>query len=355
MRGITPLHIRAVELHDKGLRAHQVCERLRAEFPEADINSRTVHDWLGRNKDKILAEMQKRANVNSTCLATSSPVESSYTHLKPPAYMSGGSFFVRGKLFNTSSLSRFRCRVLIFDIETLPNKGFFFDIFSDRGIALQFVEKAKAVCTISYKWLGDDKAHLLVVNTAYEDKDALSEFLGVYEGADYVVAHYGDGFDIPFINGRLMANGLDPLPLKRSIDTYKVAKKRFGKTLNSNKLDHLAELMGIGNKNKTDASLWVRCANGCPEAMEEMGAYNVQDVELLEKAFIGLRPWIPDRINANIFIDDATDRCNVCGSENLRHIGFEVTQAKRKPQYRCGECGAVSSFKQVKHDKPLTC
>jgi len=239
-------------------------------------------------------------------------------------------------------------KILHFDIETLPNEGYFFDIYSDRGIALQFVRRAKAICCLSYKWHGDDKVVVIMSESPYNDANVCSEFLPVYEQADYVCGHYAGGFDIPFIDGRMFANGLKPLPDKNVLDTYKIAKKKFGKTLNSNRLDHLAELLGVGRKNKTDAQLWVDCAQGKPEALQEMAAYNAQDVKLLEDVFTALRPWFSKKINANLFIDDATNRCRSCESENLSLIGYELTAATMKPQYRCGDCGAVSSFKQVK-------
>ena len=241
-------------------------------------------------------------------------------------------------------------KILHFDIETLPNEGYFFDIYSDRGIALQFVKRAKAICCLAYKWHGDDKVVVITSESPYNDANVCSEFLPIYEQADYVVGHYAGGFDIPFLDGRMFANKLKPLPDKNVLDTYKIAKKKFGKTLNSNRLDHLAELLGVGRKNKTDAQLWVDCAQGIPKALEEMAAYNAQDVRLLEDVFTALRPWFNKKLNANLFVDNVTNRCRSCESENLSLIGYELTSATMKPQYRCGDCGAVSSFKQKKVD-----
>lgn len=239
-------------------------------------------------------------------------------------------------------------RILHFDIETLPNEGYFFDIYSDRGIALQFVKRAKAICCLAYKWHGEENVTVLVSDAPYSDKNVCEAFQPVYDQADYVCGHYATGFDIPFIDGRMFANGLSPLPTKNVLDTYKIAKSKFGKTLNSNRLDHLAELLGVGRKNKTEAQLWVDCAQGKPEAIAEMAAYNAQDVRLLESVFNALRPWFSKKLNANLFIEDTMNRCRSCQSENLALIGYEVTGATMRPQHRCGDCGAVSSFKQVK-------
>lgn len=251
---------------------------------------------------------------------------------------------------DTPPVPRTGPRILHHDIETLPNEGYFFDIFSDRGIALQFVKRPKAICTLSYKWHGEDKVTVLTMSEPYSDASILAAFLPVYEQADYVCGHYAEGFDIPFMDGRLFANGMKPLPTKMVLDTYKIAKKRFGRTLNSNKLDHLASLLQIGNKNKTDASLWVRCAQGEPAAIEEMAAYNAQDVQLLEKVFVALRPWFSKKLNQNLFMDDITNRCKSCASEAIDLIGYEITASSKRPQFRCKDCGAVSSFtaKQAK-------
>lgn len=89
MRGITPLHFRAVELHDKGLRAVDIFHKLKFEFPDASLNHRTINDWVGRNKEKILAEMKKR---DYACNSLGDSVSDGNTHTQPPAYMSGGSF-----------------------------------------------------------------------------------------------------------------------------------------------------------------------------------------------------------------------------------------------------------------------
>ena len=167
-----------------------------------------------------------------------------------------------------------------------------------------------------------------------------------------MVAHYGDGFDVPFLRGRLFHNKLPPLPDKRTLDTYLIAKQKFRRTLNSNKLDHLAMLLNIGRKNRTEDMLWVKCANNDKEAIAEMAAYNIQDVELLEKVFLELRPHFSKKMNLNLMHDDAINRCKSCGSDALTFIGYEMFASTMRPQFRCDDCKAISSFtpKQVEKD-----
>lgn len=233
-----------------------------------------------------------------------------------------------------------KAKILFIDIETLPNLGYFFDTFSDRQIPLDFIEKPKAICSIAYKWRGEDEPTVLYAATPYDDKDILEAIPELTCQADYVVGHYAEGFDFPFIEGRLLVNGLPALPPFATIDTYKLAKKRFKSTLNSNKLDHLAKLLGVGRKNKTDVMLWVRCARGEAEAIREMAEYNAQDIEVLEAVYEKLMPNVKSKLNANILYDDPIVRCPVCESENMIHKGYELKQSTFRHRYQCGDCNA---------------
>ena len=237
--------------------------------------------------------------------------------------------------------------ILIYDIETLPNVGYFWDTFSDRAIPLEFILKPKSICTIAYKWLGKPETYVLVISTPYEDKAILQAFLPEWSKADYVVAHYSR-FDKPFIAARLMANGLPGLPPVNDICTYKLAKSHFGRSLNGNKLDHLGEILGLGRKNKTNANLWVGCAAGNKEALTEMAAYNKQDVDLLADVFMAMLPHIKSKLNLNLMTDEPTLLCKQCGSDRLEHRGYEYTAASMRHRYHCSSCGSWSTFPRRK-------
>jgi hypothetical protein len=234
-------------------------------------------------------------------------------------------------------------KILIYDIETLPNLGYFFDTFSERAIPLDFVVKPKSICTIAYKWFGEPETYVLVIDTPYDDKRILEAFLPEWSKADYVVAHYSR-FDKPFIAARLMANGLPSLPPVNDICTYKLAKSHFGRSLNGNKLDHLGTILGVGNKIKTSADLWVDCANGDKEALGRMAEYNKQDVDLLAEVFKAMLPYVKSKLNLNLMTDDPVKRCKSCGSDHLEQRGFEYTAASMRHRYICLDCGSWSSF-----------
>lgn len=233
--------------------------------------------------------------------------------------------------------------ILIYDIETLPNLGYFFDTYSDRAIPLEFILKPKSICTIAYKWLGGAETYVLVVDTPYDDKSVLEAFLPEWSRADYVVAHYSR-FDKPFIAARLMANGLPSLPPVNDICTYKLAKAHFGRSLNGNKLDHLGTILGVGSKNKTSANLWVGCAAGDKDALAEMAAYNKQDVDLLAEVFRAMLPHVKSKLNINLLVDSPVMLCKQCGGDDLRHSGYEYTASSMRHRYLCNTCGSWSSF-----------
>lgn len=240
---------------------------------------------------------------------------------------------------------------LFIDIETLPNRGYFFDVFSDRGIPLDFIENPKSICTLAYKFAGELTPTVLIAHEPYNDRSLLIEFSQIILQADYVIAHFGDGFDMPFIEGRLFANGLPALPPVATIDTYKLARNKFKKTLNSNKLDHLAKICGLQGKNKTSASLWVGCAQGDLGAIKEMAEYNAQDIEVLEQVYNKLKTNVKSKRNANVIYDDAVLRCKTCDSTNLELKGYEMKASTFQHRYQCCDCTAWTTTPAKKGSK----
>ncbi len=323
---------KAVQLMAEGVSAAKIAKRLTEK--KMPITRWAVSDWK-RQIAKIEAEHEKIKKLDELEAA---PQEKTFTDV------------IRQHLPASHAPKEKQLRGLLFDIETLPNQGYFFDTYSDRAIPLPFVRKPKSICTVAYKWLGEETVNVVVAESPYDDRLPCKVITEQFEQADYVIGHHIKGFDIPFIEGRLWHNKMPPLPAKKALDTYKIAKSKFGKTLNSNRLDHLGELLQLGNKIKTDAMLWVKCAEGDKEAIEEMARYNIQDVNLLERVYNALKPQFTKQINAAMAIDDAVNRCKACASENLTFIGYELTAATMRPQHRCNDCGAVSSFKAVKHE-----
>src|SRR5690606_26848571 len=75
----------------------------------------------------------------------------------------------------------------------------------------------------------------------------LSTNTKTYFGAGYAM-HNCDKYDMKFIASRALKHGIPMLAKYKTTDTLKLARKHFN--LNSNKLDYIAQFLGIGAKLK---------------------------------------------------------------------------------------------------------
>lgn len=235
-------------------------------------------------------------------------------------------------------------KVLILDIETSPMKAWVWrrwreNIYLDQTIQEWFM------LSWSGKWLGEDKAFGYVLTPEEvkweDDYRILVELQKVLNEADIVVAHNGNKFDIPKINTRFILNGINPPYPYRQIDTLETAKKQFG--FSSNSLDAIATFFGIENKDPHDFELWKSCMEGDAKSLIRLLKYNKKDVEILEKVYLRMRPWIKNHPNINVIIDSKEPVCPYCGSSHIEQAGEESynTQHYKYPVYRCTKCNAV--------------
>lgn len=243
-------------------------------------------------------------------------------------------------------------RVLVWDLENLPNKGYFFQVY-DANIPNQFISKTHAIISIAYKFVGDKDTQVISVadfpkdyaQDPYNDKKVVEKFAEIYNSADYVVAHYGDRHDTPMLHTRLMFNGLKPLRNVQTIDTCKLVKRHF--KLNTNKLDHLGYWLKEGVKHPMGAQDWVDCAEGKIKAVEKMATYNKQDVKLLEKVFIKLLPYLQTKLNLNVGKEGKAHCCPHCGGEHTINRGYYNTIMSRKLTKQCRDCNHYFNVKVV--------
>jgi hypothetical protein len=134
------------------------------------------------------------------------------------------------------------------------------------------------------------------------------------------------------------------------IDTLKEAKAHFAFT--SNKLDSLGELLGCGRKVEHEGfELWRKCMNGDLKAWKNMCKYNEQDVILLEKVYLKLRPFMKNHPNVNLDGKVSKCKCPACGSSNLIKRGYAYTNASKFARLRCKDCGKWSREKITQLNK----
>lgn len=238
-------------------------------------------------------------------------------------------------------------KILFWDIETTPNIVTAFDLDVKHGIHFQNIIQERTIICISWKWLGKNTIRTVSIDpkNPTKDKKLLEEIRATLEEADGIVAHYGDGFDSKFVNARLIFNNLKPLPNIIQIDTWKLARSKF--LFNSNKLDYLAQFLGIGTKIRTNYALWRRCMDGDKKALAEMVRYNKHDVRLLEKVYLKLAPFVQQKLKS--FLSDK--KCSSCGKNNLIQRGKQRRKSGWVKRAVCNNCGHWNETKIEKDKK----
>ena len=234
-------------------------------------------------------------------------------------------------------------RILLWDIETAPLLAYVWQAKTEYIGAHQFCHDS-FMLSWAAKWHGQKKVHgqVLTADEARQQDDGriVQGLADMIRQADVIVAHNGDRFDVPMLNNRLLLLGLEPLQPVKTVDTLKLAKRTL--RLASNKLDYLAQALGVGQKIKTDFDLWRDCYQGKVRALREMYRYNRMDVDVLESVFDALRPYakgLPRLVDAE---HEGEEACPYCGSGDLQRRGVDRTNAGTRQRYQCQGCSRWS-------------
>lgn len=240
-------------------------------------------------------------------------------------------------------------KFLFIDIETSPLLGYAWGFYEQN--ILKIIEHTK-ILSVGYKWLDDKKASVKALpdfpgyKAGVVDDRKLVEFIWkLLDEADVVCAHHGDPFDVKKINARFAYHKLNPPSWYKTIDTKKVASRYF--RFDSNKLEELGNFLGEGHKIKHEGFImWDGCMKGDPNWWKKMITYNAQDVMLLERIYMRLRPYMEGHPNLNVIANpEAKDllTCPTCLSDDIQKRGWSITRTGRKQRYQCNDCGSWSS------------
>lgn len=242
-----------------------------------------------------------------------------------------------------------KIRRLFYDIEVSPNVVFSWRLGFKINLNPDNLIKERAIICICWKWQGDPKVHSLHWDALQDDKAMLAAFLEVANEADELVAHWGDGFDLPWFKTRCLFHGLITAPDYKTVDTCVWAKRRF--YFNSNKLDYIARYLGIGAKIKTDYALWRDLVlDHCPKALAKMVIYCCGDVSLLEKVWEQLSKSVAHKTHAGVLAGLDKWTCPHDGSTNVKVSKTKVTAGGSVSyQMQCNECGRYYSINKTAH------
>lgn len=227
---------------------------------------------------------------------------------------------------------------LFFDIETSPNIGLFWEAGYKKNIDYSNIIQERAIICICYKWEDEKEVHSLNWDSKQNDKAMLEKFINVANVATELVGHNGDKFDLAWIRTRCLFHSISMFPTYTTIDTLKIARSKF--KFNSNRLNYIADFLGIGQKIKTEFNLWKNILlHKDKKAMEDMIKYCKKDVILLEKVFKALNTHIESKSHYGVLFGQYKGTCPECGSDDLAGAGRRTTASGVvKLRYQCKNC-----------------
>jgi uncharacterized protein YprB with RNaseH-like and TPR domain len=236
-------------------------------------------------------------------------------------------------------------RRLFFDIETSPNIGLFWEAGYKKNITTDNIIRERAIICICYKWEDEKEVYALQWDAKQNDKRMLEQFIAVANNANELVGHNGDKFDLAWIRTRCLFHGIDMFPTYQTIDTLKVARSKF--RFQSNRLNYIAEFLGLGGKIKTEFNLWKDILlNKDKVAMEKMIKYCKKDVSLLEEVYKLLGNHIAPKTHYGVVFGQDRGSCPECGagSKDLIKNNTVVTATGlTRIQYKCKVCNKFHS------------
>jgi hypothetical protein len=237
-------------------------------------------------------------------------------------------------------------RILVLDIETQRAIVETFNLWPKYISIDNVITDARILC-FAAKWHDEDK---VLFKAAWEDDDQdgyramLNYAWGLMDEADFIVTWNGDKFDVQWFEGEFARLGMGrPSPYK-SLDLIKTAKRKFGKSLLSLKLDWSSrQWLGDQKTSHEGIDLWheIRYGNKRQqrEAQRIMREYNEHDVELTGELLDSYLPWLG--INMAV-VDGVGFGCTTCGSTNLQRRGTRPSGSFLYQQYCCNDCGSWS-------------
>lgn len=223
--------------------------------------------------------------------------------------------------------------VLLLDIEWKPTKAYVWQPWQENITPEKIIEHGGLLC-VGAKFL-DDKEVTLFSEWEHGHEAMLQGIHDMISIADAVVTYNGDRYDNKKLEGEFLLHGFPSPPPATSIDVLKAVKK-MGFFMN--RLGFVAPLLGLGGKMEHEGmALWTKVIDGDTKAQERMGKYCKQDVKLLEKLYLKIRPFIRNHPHMGKV---GAHECGACGSTKVQSRGTRRTRAYKIQRLQCQDCGS---------------
>ena len=238
---------------------------------------------------------------------------------------------------------------LLYDIETCPCIAYIWNPGRKIYVPWDNVTRHSEIVCICYQWSGEKKIRSLQWDYDAKDRDEkmVREFVDILISADESVAHFGDGFDLPWIRGRCLYYDIEFPPSLVTLDTCKMLS---GIRVESKKLDALGERLSLGRKKETNFGLWKLVMAGDKAALRYMVRYCKGDVAVLAKLFWRLSKQRYGKVGP---VGEAwTCRFPECGSDDVGcSRSYRVICGRWHHAMRCRACGRYYTISHTAYQK----
>lgn len=266
--------------------------------------------------------------------------------------------FLKSNTLNNKEVSggtKKELKVLFWDIETSIKRSWHFR--QDGYLGSSLIDKDFFILSHAWNWLGSDDVDCVIIKPedakSEDDYDIVLKAWALLDNADVVIGHNIDKFDIKMINARFLKWGLPPPSPYKTIDTLKLAKRKFGITFKS--LKYLCEYLKlpVQKLSHDGTSLWIDATLGDPIALGRMGVYNKGDIPTLKMVYDILKVWGTGTTNIGSMRARLeginTLLCPSCGSDDIKPLNVNYhTQSNEYTAYRCNACNGVSRLNSIK-------
>lgn len=221
--------------------------------------------------------------------------------------------------------------VLVIDIEWRPTLAYVWRAWDETINDQQIVEHGGLLC-VGTKWVGEKETYVF---TEWElgHREMLEQTRQMMSEADAIVGYNSDRYDIRKLEGEFVLNGMKFPPPVSSIDLIKTIK-RFG--LFRNSLGFVGPFLGVGSKLEHEGfRLWMKVMKGDKKAQDKMKKYCAQDVNMTEKLYKRVQPYIKNHPN----LSESSDKCPSCSSDHVQKRGWQPGRMFKTQRHQCIDCG----------------
>ena len=232
-------------------------------------------------------------------------------------------------------------RILFLDIETRPMLVHAWQM-RDVNVSLNQVMEFGGTICVGAGWAGEKVQFFSDWTDGH--RAMLEAVHKLWCEADVIIGYNHERFDLRKLRSEMAKENMAPPPPVTTIDLYRTVRSQFG--LDSNKLDHVAQILGLGSKIKHEGhGLWTKVLAGDPSAQKRMERYCVQDVRLTERVYRRILPWINNHPHLGC---TAPTACGSCGSARTQRRGVRRTKASLIERVHCQACGSWQDGSRAK-------